>query len=130
MYHRIVVGAAKTDTARRAVEVAFDPAARCGAEVHAVTVIPRTETALTSPLRRGAEAFLAALRPPPGVGLTPHVIPGDPADVLVMVATEVSADLVVVGNKGMRGARRILGSVPNSVAHEAPCSVLVAQTTG
>jgi nucleotide-binding universal stress UspA family protein len=41
----------------------------------------------------------------------------------------VEADLVVVGNKGMSGVRRVLGSVPNTVAHEAPCSVLIAQTT-
>jgi nucleotide-binding universal stress UspA family protein len=36
----------------------------------------------------------------------------------------------VVGNRGMRGAaRRVLGSVPNTIAHGAPCSVLIADTT-
>jgi len=40
----------------------------------------------------------------------------------------VKADLIVVGNKGMRGARRVLGSVPNSIAHSAPCSVLIVDT--
>ena len=29
----------------------------------------------------------------------------------------------------MQGARRYLGSVPNSVAHGADCAVLVAKTT-
>ena len=129
MYQRIVVGAAKSDTARRAIAVAFDLAAKYGAELHAVTAISRADTAMDSPGRRGAEAYLADLRPPTGLTLHPHVIPGDPADALLMVANEVAADLVVVGNKGMRGAGRILGSVPRSVAHGAPCSVLIADTT-
>jgi nucleotide-binding universal stress UspA family protein len=42
----------------------------------------------------------------------------------------LSVNPIVVGNKGMRGARRVLGSVPNSVAHLAPCSVLIVDTTG
>jgi nucleotide-binding universal stress UspA family protein len=46
-----------------------------------------------------------------------------------MVAEEVGADLVVVGNRGMKGARRVLGSVPNTIAHGATCSVLIADTT-
>jgi nucleotide-binding universal stress UspA family protein len=45
------------------------------------------------------------------------------------VATQVKADVIVVGNKGMTGLRRVLGSVPNSVAHQAPCAVLIAFTT-
>ena len=48
-----------------------------------------------------------------------HTESGNPADVIVGVADEVGADLIVVGSKGMRGTRRILGSVPNSVAHKA-----------
>ena len=52
---------------------------------------------------------------------------GDPADILCQHAAEQSADLLVIGNKGMQ--RRILGSVPNSVAHKAPCSVVVVKTT-
>ena len=52
---------------------------------------------------------------------------GDPADVLVRLATECDADLLVIGNKGMK--RRVLGSVPNAVTHKAGCSVLVVKTT-
>jgi nucleotide-binding universal stress UspA family protein len=52
---------------------------------------------------------------------------GDPADVLVRLADECGADLLVIGNKGMR--RRMLGSVPNTVTHKAACSVLVVKTT-
>jgi nucleotide-binding universal stress UspA family protein len=57
-----------------------------------------------------------------------HAGSGDPADVICGIAQQVSADLVIVGNKGMTGVRRVLGSVPNSVAHQAPCSVLIVST--
>jgi nucleotide-binding universal stress UspA family protein len=52
---------------------------------------------------------------------------GEPAEVLVGLATECDADLLVVGNKGMK--RRVLGSVPNTMTHKAGCSVLVVKTT-
>jgi nucleotide-binding universal stress UspA family protein len=56
--------------------------------------------------------------------------PGNPAEVLLAVAAEVDADLIVVGNRGMQGAARfLLGSVPNRVAHHATCSVLIVQTS-
>jgi nucleotide-binding universal stress UspA family protein len=46
------------------------------------------------------------------------------------VAEERGSDLIVVGNKGMTGAKRfLLGSVPNKVSHHAPCSVLIIRTT-
>jgi nucleotide-binding universal stress UspA family protein len=52
---------------------------------------------------------------------------GDPAEVLVRLAEECGADLLVIGNKGMK--RRVLGSVPNTITHKADCSVLVVKTT-
>ena len=55
---------------------------------------------------------------------------GDPADAILDVAEEQGADLIVVGNKGMTGAKRfLLGSVPNKISHHAPCSVLIIRTT-
>jgi nucleotide-binding universal stress UspA family protein len=55
---------------------------------------------------------------------------GDAADAILDVAEENGCDLVVVGNKGMTGAKRfLLGSVPNKVSHHAPCSVLIVRTT-
>jgi nucleotide-binding universal stress UspA family protein len=59
-----------------------------------------------------------------------HPREGDPADAILDVAEEAGADLIVVGNKGMTGARRfLLGSVPNKVSHHAPCSVIIVRTT-
>ena len=55
---------------------------------------------------------------------------GDAADAIIDVAEEQGCDLIVVGNKGMTGAKRfLLGSVPNKVSHHAPCSVLIIRTT-
>ena len=130
MYGRILVGVAKTESAKRAVDVAIDLAERYGADLHLVMVYDRSGGPAGRDPRDDAEGQLAAIQARTKVTTHIHVLPGDPSDGLVMVADEVNADLVVVGNKGMRGARRILGSVPNKVAHGAGCSVLIADTTG
>jgi nucleotide-binding universal stress UspA family protein len=62
-----------------------------------------------------------------GIPCTTLVDEGEPGDVLVRLAEECDADILVVGNKGMN--RRILGSVPNTVAHKAGCAVLIVNTT-
>ena len=76
-------------------------------------------------LREAAEVAQAA-----GVPAETYARQGDPADAILDVAEERGADLVVVGNKGMTGAKRfLLGSVPNKVSHHAPCSVLIIRTS-
>jgi nucleotide-binding universal stress UspA family protein len=62
-----------------------------------------------------------------GIDCSSLIDEGNPADVLMRLATECGADVLVIGNKGMR--RRVLGSVPNTVTHGAPCAVLVVKTT-
>jgi nucleotide-binding universal stress UspA family protein len=52
---------------------------------------------------------------------------GEPADVLLRLVEECDADILVIGNKGMK--RRVLGSVPNTVTHRAPCTVVVVKTS-
>ena len=79
---------------------------------------PREDVDAT--LRGAAEAAREG-----GVEAETYARQGDPADAILDVAEEQGADLIVVGNKGMTGARRfLLGSVPNRVSHHAPCSVL------
>jgi nucleotide-binding universal stress UspA family protein len=59
-----------------------------------------------------------------------HARQGDAADAILDIAEEQRSDLIVVGNRGMTGAKRfLLGSVPNKVSHHAPCSVLIVRTT-
>ena len=43
-----------------------------------------------------------------GVRVETHAREGDPADAILDVAEEQGADLIVVGNKGMTGAKRFL----------------------
>jgi nucleotide-binding universal stress UspA family protein len=62
-----------------------------------------------------------------GIDCSTQIDEGDPAEVLVRLADECAADVLVIGNKGMK--RRLLGSVPNTVTHKADCSVLVVKTT-
>ena len=65
-----------------------------------------------------------------GVEAQTHPVEGEPAEAILNVAEQTKADLIVVGNKGMSGARRfLLGSVPNNVSHHAPCSVIIVRTT-
>jgi nucleotide-binding universal stress UspA family protein len=141
MVHRIVVGTDGSDTATKAVAEARDLAKAEGARVHVVTafkavlgVEPITSSsaqdrvdmhkAADNIAARAAEQLTAA-----GVEVDFEAREGDPADVLIEVATEDDADLIVVGNKGMTGIGRfLLGSVPNKVTHHAPCSVMVVRT--
>jgi nucleotide-binding universal stress UspA family protein len=66
----------------------------------------------------------------PGVDGDAHAVPAHPATAILTVAEAVGADLIVVGNRGMKGARRVLGSIPNHVSHHAHCDVLVVDTAG
>ena len=147
MFRSIVVGTDGSDTAGKAVEEAIDLAKAVGAALCVVSayepvpkarlreearqtpsdlqwmVNPREDVEAT--LREAAERVHEA-----GVTVNTYAREGDPADAILDVAEERGADLVVVGNKGMTGAKRfLLGSVPNKVSHHAPCSVMIIRTT-
>jgi nucleotide-binding universal stress UspA family protein len=54
---------------------------------------------------------------------------GDPAQALLGVARERSADCIVVGSRGINSlSGRLLGSVPADVAYRSPCDVLIVHT--
>ncbi len=142
MFAKIVVGTDGSETAAEAVALAVQLARENNSALHLVVGIS-TPTAVAVPAggasvsdpSGGAQLRNAARRMLEGVAegvegleVEIHIETGDPADVIVRIADEVGADLIVVGSKGMRGTRRILGSVPNSVAHKAGCHVLVAKT--
>jgi nucleotide-binding universal stress UspA family protein len=147
MFSSIVVGTDGSDTAGQAVQAAVDLAGRLGASLEIVSAyepVPAQrlrEEARQAPEdlqwtitpREDVEATLAdAAGAAEGSGLAvrTYAREGDPADAILDVAEERGADLIVVGNKGMTGAKRfLLGSVPNKVSHHAPCSVLIIRTT-
>ncbi len=142
MYRNIVVGTDGSDTAAIAVERAGELARLSGARLHVVSSYNPVSPQLAGRAPAGeftigpdfqADAVLdnasAKLRAE-GVEIELHGPKGDPADALIEVARREGADLIVLGSVGMQGARRILGSVPNKVSHNAPCDVLIVQTTG
>ena len=147
MFDSMVVGTDGSETANEAVRQATELAKGIGATIHLVSAYePVPEGRLreerqqvpddlqwmvnaredvASTLEGAAEAIREG-----GVTVETHAREGDPADAILDVAEERGADLIVVGNKGMTGAKRfLLGSVPNKVSHHAPCSVLIIQTT-
>jgi nucleotide-binding universal stress UspA family protein len=128
MFRKIVVGLGKSKTGQLAAERAYALSAQLGATLHLVTAFKagQKDSAAT---REEAERLLRSFTAGKPGTIVPDALPGDPVRAILQVATEIGADLIVVGNKGMRGAGRLLGSVPNSVTHKAPCSVLVVKTT-
>jgi nucleotide-binding universal stress UspA family protein len=82
-------------------------------------------SAVEEVLERAKEAAAKA-----GVEAKTRYETGDPADTVLRVAEEENVDLIIVGNKGMTGAKRfLLGSVPNKISHHSPCDVLIVRTT-
>jgi nucleotide-binding universal stress UspA family protein len=145
VFTRIVVGTDGSETAAEAVRQAVDLAKLSGAELSSAyeplskrqveaekldapadvqyEIGPREDVNLV------LDAAAASARKE-GVEVQTHPVEGEPAEAILNVAEETKADLIVVGNKGMTGARRfLLGSVPNNVSHHAPCSVIIVRTT-
>ena len=147
MFRSILVGTDGSPTAASAVRQAIELARDLGAELRIVCAYepvpqsrlraqaqstPRDVEWLLGP-REDVDATLGAAQEEAataGVDARTFARQGDPADAILDVAEETGADLIIVGNKGMTGAKRfLLGSVPNKVSHHAPCSVLIIRTS-
>jgi nucleotide-binding universal stress UspA family protein len=147
MFDRIVVGTDGSETATEAVRTAVELARLSGAKLEIVSAyqpVPQQrlrdesegisgDVAHAVNPREDVELVLgnaAAVAKKAEVEVVTHPREGDPADAILDVAEENDADLVLVGNKGMTGARRfLLGSVPNKISHHAPCDVWIVKTT-
>ena len=138
MFETVVVGADASDTAAEAVRQAIELVKVTGGRLHVVSAYKPQQFSTgggeeheldTGDLADSVLADHASRARAAGIEVQTHARSGGAAEAICDVATEVKADLIIVGNKGMVGARRVLGSVPNSVAHHAPCSVLIALTT-
>jgi nucleotide-binding universal stress UspA family protein len=146
MFSSIVVGTDGSETATKAVGQAIDLARAIGAKIELVSAYePVPAQRINEERRQAPEDLQWAINPredvdatleaagaeirAAGVPVELYARQGDPADAILDVAEECNADLIVVGNKGMTGAKRfLLGSVPNKVSHHAPCSVLIIRT--
>jgi nucleotide-binding universal stress UspA family protein len=147
MFSSIVVGTDGSETANEAVRQAVDLAKAVGAKVQLVSAYePVSNQRIREEQQQAPEDVAWSINPredvdatlkdaagqaeEAGVEVERYARQGDPADAILDVAEETKADLIIVGNKGMTGARRfLLGSVPNKVSHHAPCSVLIIRTT-
>lgn len=139
-----MVGTDGSDRANLAVQEAVRLAKALGAELHIVSAFEPLRGARIAGAPEGAAKVWAPLPDSQveatlseavadirarGVNVTPHAVEGDPADALLDVAGQVQARMIVVGSKGMHGARRLaLGNVPNHVSHKARCNVLIVNT--
>jgi nucleotide-binding universal stress UspA family protein len=148
MFATILVGTDGSDTATTAVRYAIDLARELGARLQVVSAYepvaderPRSDTIevpqdvqwMINPREDVLEMLEQARSEAQSIGVEKvetFARQGDAADAILDVAEEQRADLIVVGNRGMTGAKRfLLGSVPNKVSHHAPCSVLIVRTT-
>jgi nucleotide-binding universal stress UspA family protein len=143
----IIVGTDGSDTAAQAVIQSGELAEKLGAALIVVSAFePVPESRLKDERseapqdvewaineREDVDEMLGQVAAPlkeRGIEVRTTARKGNPADAILDVAEEENADLIVVGNKGMAGARRfLLGSVPNKISHHAPCSVLIVRTT-
>jgi nucleotide-binding universal stress UspA family protein len=146
MFDSMLVATDGSETAAKAVSEAADLATGTGVRVHVMTAYQPLRARVASGRAvdpevgdwhlaedSRADSILdeacAVLRLR-GVEAEPHARKGDPADAIIDLAEELGTDLIVVGNKGLSGARRfLLGSVPDKVSHHAPCSVFIVHTT-
>ena len=142
-----MVGTDGSETAAEAVRQAVDLAKIAGASLSIVSAYEPVPKRRLEGEQAGAPADVqheigpredvnlvldaaAAAAKAEGLDVQTHPVEGGPSDALLSVAEETNADLIVVGNKGMTGAKRfLLGSVPNNVSHHAPCSVMIVRTT-
>jgi len=134
MFSTIVIGLDESDTARQACQEGVQLAAQLGATVHLVTAYSDSSTTSdeVTAERRDAEDMIAARAAECGSDerqIVTHALRGSPVATILKVAEDVDADLIVVGNRGMTGVRRVLGSVASAITTQAPCTVLVVKTT-
>jgi len=137
----VVVGAAESETAAKAVERAGRVAASLGARLVVVTaygfdevvelgVGSDTFAASTAQIATSfADTTAARLSAEHGIEASGLAFKGKAETVILESANRLNASVIVVGNVRMQGPGRLLGSVANHVAHHAPCDVYIVKTT-
>jgi nucleotide-binding universal stress UspA family protein len=135
MFRRIVVGVDGSDNAASAVRVAAELATLAGAEVlavHAVGLIEGGGDGTHTPadrhaaLREDMEQRWCHHLDEAGVATSHELRDGNPVVVLLAVAEEVGADLIVLGSRGLGGfPELLLGSTSTQVTQHAPCPVVI-----
>jgi nucleotide-binding universal stress UspA family protein/nitrite reductase/ring-hydroxylating ferredoxin subunit len=121
-YARMLLATDGSSTADRAARKGYALATRLGASVTLAFVgHPKT-----------GELILKDTADTIGQGAAPAamlILQGDPAEAIMEAAAREGLDLIVVGNRGLAGAKGLfLASVPKKISEYAPCDVLIART--
>jgi nucleotide-binding universal stress UspA family protein len=135
----IVVGYDQTPGSQRALERAATLAKALGAKLVVTSVTPlmvsigRSGGPIdpTDPPEKHAAELKAAREYLEGQGIEADYAPavGEPAEAIVQLAEERSAEMIVVGTREHGLAARLVGqSVSDSVSHHAHCDVLIVHT--
>jgi nucleotide-binding universal stress UspA family protein len=146
MFEQVVVGTDGSAGAAVAVDAAIELARSFDARLHVVhvheaaTKLQRPTGIPVDDLVAPAEAAATAAQQicdraleraaNRGVDAVAHRVVGEVVDALLKTVDDTGAELVVVGNRGMSGFRRFLGSVPDRLSHRCACSVLIIDTAG
>lgn len=137
MTKTIIAGVDGGRPAHEAARAAARIANAFGATLHVVSVFEPVsdrnaqEAGFDAPLaaeRVSADEVAKLVAEFPGLTATSVAEPGKPAETLVHLAESLDADLIVVGNRRVKGLGRLIGSVASEVAAKAPCDVYVAHT--
>ncbi len=124
MYEKILVGTDGSPTAAKAVDraVAFAQSAGASLTILSAGSADKGQKVVEAEAARHASS---------GVAIDTKVVQGDAVEALVKAASSGTYDLLVTGNRGMTGVTRFLrlGSVPNKITHQLPCSLLIVKTT-
>jgi len=143
VFGTILVATDGSERATRAVQRALELVRHSGDTLHVVTAYEPPSVAKLEAMRaeipeevrwrlsadsEAGETLRAAsnMARQAGVKIETHAEQGPPTRVILSVAQDIGASLIIVGSKGVE--RRILNSVPNGVAQHAECDVLIVHT--
>jgi nucleotide-binding universal stress UspA family protein len=139
MANLIVVGVDGGEPSLLAAHRAAELAVSLGADLHVLTAVeratveefpyrPRSSLVTSGEVAESIAASAAAELEAAVPRVTSGILQGTPASALVDEAKRLDASLIVVGNRGVQGVGRVLGSVAGGVAAHAPCDVYIVKT--
>jgi len=139
VFKRILHANDGSKNAFEALAVALNLSKGNGSELHMVSVeeipyLPKTIEEVREDVRTDARRFQAvinrasAMAGARGVELHTHILAGHPVRDIIDLATDLRADLLIVGASGHSALYdRMIGSRADRLVHLSPCPVLVVR---